>query len=135
MERAITVVTDVKDLSDLLHGASVDQARFVASGGRLRMELELTRAMAEQQRVVRHGMFKRVRTPWVKGRMTLERIQEVTVQRVGDLGPDEFPLFACEAVPGGYQVVVTTPDGLRLSLALEQLSGQFHDVGTPIESP
>ena len=135
MQRAIAVVTDVKDLSELLHGASVEQARMVSSGGRLRVEVELTRAMMEQQRVVRHGLFKRTQTPWIKGRLTLEGIQDVEVQRVSDQPPDQTPLLTCEAIPGGYQFVVTAPDGLRLQLTLAQLSGQFEDIGRPIESP
>ena len=45
MERAITLVTDVKDLSDLLDGAGVDEARLVSVGGRMQLGLHLTRAM------------------------------------------------------------------------------------------
>ncbi len=135
MQRAIGLATDVKDLSELLDGASLDQARIVSSSGRLRLELELTRAMVEQQQVVRHGLLKRVKTPWIKGRLILDHIQDVVVQRLSDGGPEQVSLFTCDAVPGGYQFVVTAPDGLRLSMTLEQLHGQFQDVGSPIESP
>ena len=135
MQRNITLVTDVKDLSEFLNGASIEQARVVSSGGRLRLEVELTRAMVEEQRVVHQGLFKRMKTPWIKGRLTLHQIQDVTVQCVSDLPPDQAPLLSCDAVPGGYQLVVSAPDGLRLQLTLEQLSGQFEDLGAPIESP
>ena len=135
MERAIGVVSDVKDLGEFLNGASVDQARFVSSGARLRLEMEVTRAMLEHQQVVRQGLFRRVKTPWIKGRLTLNQIQDVVVQRLSDQPPDPTPLFTCDAIPGGYQLVVTTPDGLRLQLTLEQLSGHFEDLGSPIESP
>ncbi len=135
MERAISVVSDVRDLSELLHGASIDQARLVSSGGWMRMEVELTRAMPERQRVVRQGLLKRMKTPWSKGRLTLDRIQDVAVQRLSDMPPDQTPLLACDAIAGGYQFVVTAPDGLQIQLTLEQLSGAYEDVGSPIEAP
>jgi len=135
MERAVAVLTDVKDLAELLNGSSVDQARIGTSGGRLTLDMELTRAMPEQQRVVRYGLFKRIKTPWVKSRLTLNQITEVAIQRLADQPPNPVPLFSCEAVPGGYELIVTAPDGLRLQCKLEQLSGTFIDVGSPIDSP
>jgi hypothetical protein len=135
MQRTISVVSDVKDLSEVLNGASVDQARFVSSGGRLRLEMELTRAMVERQQVIRQGWFKRFRTPWIKSRLVLEQIQDVAVQHLSDQPPEQLPLLACDAIAGGYQFVVTSPEGLRLQLTLEQLQGQFEDIGSPIESP
>ena len=135
MEQVITFVTDVKNLGELLDGASVDQARVVPSGGRLRLELELTRACPELATVVKRGLLARTKTPWVKSRLVLNQIKDVAVQRLVDAPPDQVPLLSCEAIPGGYQVVVTAPDGLRLQLILEQLDGQFTDVGQPIASP
>ena len=135
MERSVTLVTDVKDLSDLLNGASLDQARLVPSGGRMQLVLELTRAMIEQQRVIRHGLIKRVKTPWTKCQLALQGITSITVKRLTDLAPDQIPLLACEAVPGGYQLTVQAPDGLQFVLGLDQLNGHFSDVGNPIESP
>jgi len=131
----MTLVTDVKDLSDLLNGASLDQARLVPSGGRMQLVLELTRAMIEHQRVVRHGPFRRVKTPWTKCQLTFKGIKTVTVKRLTDLAPDQVPLLACEAVPGGYQLTVQAPDGLQFVLGLDQLDGHFSDVGSPIEAP
>ena len=135
MEQRISVVSDVKNLSELLNGASVDQARLVPSGGRLRLELELTRACPELATVVRRGLLTRTKTPWVKSRLVLDQIKDAAVQRLVDTPPDQTPLLSCEAIPGGYQLVVTAPDGLHLQLTLEQLDGQFADVGKPIESP
>lgn len=135
MERAIGVVTDVKDLGELLSGAMVDQARLSPSAGRLRLELELTRAMPERTTVVRRGLFSRATTPWIKSRLVLEQIQQVGIQRLTETSVEQSPLLVCDAVPGGYTLTVTSPDGLRLSVSLEQLSGRFSDVGQPIESP
>ena len=135
MKRTIAVVNDMKDLSELLNGARVEQASLVPSGGRLRLEMELTRACPELQTAVRRGLLTRTKTPWVKSRLTLNQIKDASVQRLTETPPGETPLLSCEAIPGGYTLVVTSPDGLRLSLALEQLIGQFADVGSPIESP
>lgn len=134
MERTIAVLTDLKDLGELLDGASVDQATLVPSGGRLRLELALTRAMPEQATVVRRGLISRTKTPWTKSRLTLERIFDASVQRLADTPTAEVPLLACEAIPGGYSLTITAPDGLQLALRLEQLTGQFLDIGSPLES-
>jgi len=135
MERTISVLGDVKDLGELLDGASIDAARIVPLGGRLQLEMELTRAMPERQRVVRQGLFRRVKTPWVKSRLMLNQITDVTVQRMSDTPAEQQPLLACDAIPGGYRFVVTAPDGLQLQLTLEQLSGNFADISATIESP
>ena len=135
MERAISVLSDVKDLSELLEGASVDQARLTPSGGRLKLEMELTRACPELQTVMRRGVITRTKTPWVKSCLTLSQIKDASVRRLTDAPPGETPLLSCEAIPGGYTLVVMSHDGLRVSLTLEQLNGQFADVGNPIESP
>ena len=135
MEQAISVVSDVKNLGELLDGASVDQARLIPRGGRLRLEMELTRACPELQTAVRRSFLTRTKTPWVKSRLALDQIKEAAVQRLVDAPPDQVPLLSCEAIPGGYQLVVTAPDGLRLQLSLEQLDGQFTDVGQPMGSP
>ena len=135
MERSMTLVTDVKDLSDLLNGASLDQARLVPSGGHLQLVLELTRAIVERQQVVRRGLFRRIKTPWTKCQMTLRGIHNVTVKRLTDLAPDQAPLLSCDAIPGGYQLTVQAPDGLHLLLECPQLDGSFTDIGSPIDSP
>ena len=135
MERSIAVVTDVKDLSDLLSGARVDQAQLVPSAGRLQLVVDLTRAMLEQQHVVRRGLIKRLKTPWTKCQLTLNEVTAVTVKRVTDTAPDQTPLLSCDAVKGGYQVTVQAPDGLQFVLGLERLAGTFSDVGSPIDSP
>lgn len=135
MERAIAVVSDVKDLGELLNGARVDMVRILPSGGRLQLVTELMRAMPEAQRVVREGLFKRVKTPWIKSRFTLSQVKDVAVQRLSESASQPSPLLACEAIPNGYRLVLTSPDGLQLSLTLEQLNGQFADVGVPIEAP
>ena len=135
MEQTIAVVSDVKNLSELLEGASVDGARLVPSSGRLRLEMDLTRACPELQTVVRKGFMSRTKTPWTKSRLTLDAIKDVAIQRAADAPPDQTPLLSCDAVPGGYSLTVNSHDGLRLQLTLEQLSGRFADTGSPIEAP
>ncbi|MBI3010993.1 MAG: hypothetical protein HYY58_00670 [Candidatus Omnitrophica bacterium] len=135
MEKAIAVLTDVKDLSEVLDGASVDRVCLIPSGGRLRLEMELTRACPELNTVVRRGFLTKTKTPWVKGRLSLGQIKDASVERMAETPADQPPLLLCETVPGGYTLVVTSPDGLRLSLTLEQLEGQFADIGRPVDSP
>ena len=135
MEQLITVVSDVKNLSELLEGSSIDEARLTPSGGRLRLDLELTRACLELQPVARRGFMTRTKTPWVKSRLTMSPILDASVRRLADSPTVHTPLLSCEAIPGGYRLVVTAPDGLQLHLTLEQLDGHFADVGKPIESP
>jgi hypothetical protein len=135
MERSIAVVTDVKDLNDLLSGASLDQARCVPTREGAELVVEFTRAMVERQTVVRRGLFRRMKTPWTKCELRLSKITAITVRRLADLPPDQHPLLSCEAVHGGYQLTVQAPDGLQFVLGLLQLDGSFADVGTPIESP
>lgn len=135
MEQTIAVVSDVKNVSELLEGASVDGARLVPAGGRLRLEMDLTRACPELQTVVRKGFMTRTKTPWTKSRLTLEAIKDVAIQRAADVPSTQAPLLSCDAVPGGYSLTVTAHDGLRLQLTLEQLTGRFMDVGQPVEAP
>lgn len=135
MNRAITVISDVKDLAELLNGASVDQARLVPAVGRLQLVVDCTRAMIERQEVVRRGLIKRLKTPWTKCQLTFNRITTATVKRVTDAPADQTPLLNCEAVKGGYQLTIQAPDGLQFILGLDQLDGHFADVGSPIESP
>ena len=135
MERAITVLSDVKDLGELLDGSRIEQVRMSVSGVRMRLELKVTRAMVEAPRTPRRGLFGRTHIPWITGKLTLNGIRDVSVQQRTDEPPDQVPLLACEAVPGGYTMTITAPGGLRLQLALEQLDGQFVDVGSPVASP
>lgn len=135
MERGITVVSDVKDLGELLSGASVDQASIVPDGRHVELTVELTRAILERQVVVRQGLFKRAKTPWTKCRLTLRKITSVAVKRVTEQEPHDVPILQAEAVSGGYQLTVHAPDGLQLLLGLDTLDGLFADVGAPIESP
>ena len=125
MERAIAVMTDLKDVSEWLTGAFIEQARIVPSGGCLRLELELTRPCPEWPSMGRQG---RRRVPHVKSRLSLGQITDMTVQRVTDA---QGPMLSCDAIPGGYAMTITGPDGTRWSLVLEQLNGQFADYGQP----
>ena len=134
MERTLSVLSDVKNLGEFIDGASLERARLLPGVGQMSLELELTRACPELATVVRRGFVARTKTPWVKSRLTLRRITGVAVQRTADAAASQ-PLLACEAVPGGYRAVVTAHDGLELTVTLEQLDGQFTDVGTPVESP
>lgn len=135
MERAITVLTDVKDLAELLDGARVEQAKLVPAAGQLRLVVECTRAMPERQRVVRSGLFKRAKIPWTRCQLTFNRLTSVTVRRLEGMPPEDMPLLSCEAVPGGYRLTIQTPDALRFIASLEQLDGAFEDVGSPLDSP
>jgi hypothetical protein len=85
--------------------------------------------------VVKRGLFRRIQTPWTVCELTLSRIQSVTVKRLSDLAPDQTPIIACEALPGGYQFTLQAPDGLQLTVGLDQLDGSFADVGSPVEHP
>lgn len=134
MERAIAYLTDVKDLSELLDGATIDQVRTTSTPSGAEVILELTRGMLERQTVVRQGLFRRAKMPWTKCRLTLQGAKELVVQRATDVPPDQ-PLINCEAVLGGYHCTVQGTDGLFLSFKLDQLQGLFTDVGSPIESP
>ena len=135
MRRPFDVLSDVKDVADLLEGARIDQARLVPAGGRLNLELELTRAVLEAQQVVRRGPFRRLKTTWIKGRLTLTQLNALALERFGDAGAQQKPLIWAEAIPGGYEVVITSPEGLRLRVTAEHLNGVYEDVGSPIESP
>ncbi len=135
MERAIKVLTDVKDLSELLSGASVEHAQVRPGGSGLQLVARLLRAMPERQTVVKHGLFRRLKTPWTTCELKLSHITSVNVKHLTDVAPDQTPVMVCEAVPGGYQLTVQAPDGLQLMMHLDQLDGSFADVGSPIESP
>ena len=135
MEQAIAVLSDLKNVSELLEGASIEQARLVPSIGRLQLELEVTRACPELKTTVRRGLMRKTTIPWVKSRLTVGQITGVSIQRAAEAPAGQTPVLACEAVPGGYTLTVTSPDGLQLTLALDQLQGQFADLGRPIGSP
>ena len=134
MERTIAYLTDLKDLSGLLAGARIEQAELVPAMGSCSLELQLTRAMLEQPAAPRAGLFKRAKTPWSASRLTLKRIHSVTIHRAEDLTADT-PLLDAEAVPGGYQVTIQSPDGLQFVLQADQLQGEFADIGSPVVAP
>ena len=135
MERAINVLTDVKDLSEWLKGSRVDEAKLEPSTGQLAFTLELTRAMTERQTRARQGLFMRTKTPWIRCRLTLHHIGDARIKRLTDQAPNDTPLLTCEAVKGGYQLTVQAEDGLQFILNLDQLDGTFTDVGSPIDAP
>ncbi len=135
MERRMSVLSDIKDVSELLNGARVDQMRLTPNGSRMRCEIELTRACPELRRVERKGWFTRATTPSVTSRLELHGVTNVVVQHLRETPPGQVPLLSCEAVEGGYACTVTAPDGLQYVLQLEQLDGQFADIGTPVEEP
>ena len=134
MERTITVLTDINDLTQLLQGARIEQANLQSRGGQSELSLELTRAMIERP-PEQHGLFKRSKVPWTKSRLTLRQITAATVTPPTDLPANEMPVVSAEAAVGGYQVTVKTPEGMQMVLTADQLDGLFADVGTPIESP
>lgn len=136
MQRHLSVLTDVKDVSELLEGARVEQAQLIPQPGkRLQLIVELTRAMLEQQRVVKQGFFRRMKTPFIKSRLTVNGVTAATVRRLEEVPPNGVPLLVGESVPGGYQLTIQAPDGLQLALGVEQLDGLFEDVGPPLETP
>ena len=136
MDRTIAVLSDVKDLAELLRGAGIDQAAVTPASegsGRVQLVLEGTRAMLEQPPLARGGgWLKRPKTPWCKFRLTLEHITQAIIARVEQTAADQAPLLACEAVAGGYQLTVRTPDGLQLVLALDRLQGACADAGSVV---
>lgn len=120
MEHAIAVLSDVSHLSGILGGAVFGAARLVPSGSRLRLELELLPAPSAGRR--------RGAPAAATHRLILEQVTEATLRHVATV-PTDQPLVSCEAVRGGYQVVVAAPDGLRLELSVEQLSGRLVALG------
>lgn len=135
MERTFTYLTDIKDASEWLAGARVERAQLAPTGRAMRLTLELTRAMLEQQREVRQGFFRRTKTPFAACRVTLNGLHDVTITHLADQPPNDTPLLSCEAVSGGYQITVQAPDGLQIVARAEQLDGAFEDVGHPMETP
>lgn len=135
MERTLQVVTDIQDLSDLLAGASVDQIRLAAAGGRMEVVVELTRALLEQQAVARRGLFRRLRTPWTKCELRIAGVVSAAVTHVMDARADHAPVVRCDAVGQGYRLAIQAPDGLQVVVTAERLQGTFADVGRVIETP
>ena len=128
MERNIEVLGDIKDLSELLGAASIDQIRLFPAGGRLKLDLELTRACLEAV-PASGGAFRR-KTPWVKSRLVLNQIRDAAFERLENSSA-QVSLLACDSVGGGYAISVTSHDGLRLVMSLEGLQGEFQDIGKP----
>ncbi len=129
MERTLSVLGDIKDLSELLSGASIDQIRLSPAGGRLKLDLELTRACVEA--VPAGGGGSRRKAPWVKSRLVLNQIRDAAFERL-ESGSSQVSMLACDSIGGGYTFSVTSHDGLRLVLNLEALKGEFQDIGKPI---
>ena len=131
MQRNVSVLSDVKDLGELIEGARIDSAKLLPSGDCLRLELELTRACAELAGTVRGGFLSPPKTPWTRSRLVLGWVKDVSVGRAPEVPGVHPSLLGCESVAGGYRLTITSPDGLQLSLTLERLSGEFADIGQP----
>ena len=134
MKCPINVVSDVKNLGELLDGARVEQVRFSPSGGCLQLHVDLIRSMIEQKKTVRRGLFRQVVTPWIKGHLSLTEIQELSIAQLRDTPTDSLPFLSCEAIVGGYAFQFNSPDGLQLMMSVKQLGGHYADVGAPIGS-
>lgn len=130
MERAIQVLGDIKDLSELLQGASIDKMRLQASGERLKLDLELTRACLEGTPAGSAKPFGR-KIPWVKSRLTLSDIRDAAFE-YAQSGSSQVSLLACDSIEKGYTLSVTSQEGLRLVMSLDTLRGAFEDVGEPV---
>jgi len=132
MERTITVLTDLKDLSELLHGATLQATRGVPAGGALQLIFEFTRELVEHQPTEHRGWRHRVNIPRTPCELRLSRITTVTVRRSSERSSASLPLLSCDAVPGGYQLTVQAPDGLQVVVGMTQLDGTFADLGTSV---
>lgn len=130
MERAIEVLGDIKDLSELLQGAGIDKMRLLASGGRLKLDLELTRLCAGALPSGQGNLLRR-KMLWVKSRLVLSRIRDAAFERAQG-SASRVSLLACDSIEGGYTLSVTSREGLRLVMSLDALQGQFQDVGQPV---
>lgn len=135
MERRIQVLTDIKDLNELLAGASVDRTQVVSHPGQTQLIVELTRAMIERQTTVRQGLFQRLKTPFSKCQLTFASIRAVTTAKT-DVAPSAASdLMACEPVKNGYRLTIRSGDGTEIALDVDTLNGRFEDVGQPVEAP
>ena len=130
MERTIQVLGDIKDLSELLQGASIDKMRLLPSGGRLKLDVELTRACFEMAPSGKGSGFSR-KVPWVKSRLVLGQIRDAAFEPAQN-GAAEAALLACDSIGGGYTLSVASQSGLRLVMNMDALQGEFQDVGNPV---
>ena len=129
MERIIKYVNDVKDLSALLETARIDRVEFNGAGDTLTMAL--TRAMIEEPPAGRQGFFTNARIPWTASRLVLRRIRGVaTTQAASGERP---PLLECDAVPGGYELKIQGTGGMQHLVTVDQLDGEFSDVGSIVQ--
>jgi len=136
MERVLAVVSDIKNLSELLAGARIEEAVLACVGGRMQLTLEVTRAVVEQQRVVRQGFRHRLDTPWAKSRVVINGIRTVTQRPAPVEGSAaDLSLLSCDAVAGGYHLTIQDPAGWQFVLEVEQLTGSCTDVGEVIHAP
>lgn len=133
MERTVTVLSDIKDLNELLQGARVDRFRILPSGGRLRLDLELTRVCLESAVASPGGFFRR-KVPWVKSRLVLDQIRDAAFERAESASAD-VSLLACDSISGGYALSVTSQEGMRIMMNCDGLSGLFEDIGKPKAAP
>ena len=137
MERQIRVLTDIKDLDELLNGARVDRTHVISNPGRPpRLIVELTRAMIERQTVVQQGLFKRIKTPFSSCRLVFSSIRRVTTESVeGAPALTDGAVLSCEPVKDGYHLTIRAEGGTQIMLELDALNGAFEDVGQPVETP
>lgn len=135
MERNISQLTDLESLSEFLNGASIEQTRFVPHDKALQCHIELIRACPEMKSQKRSGFLTRSKVPWVKSRLTLNGIQEISVERVEQLSIEAEPLIVCTENSENIRLVVNNPDGLRLNLTLPSVNGKFEDIGELVENP
>ena len=137
MERQIRVLTDIKDLDELLTGARVDRTHVVSSPGKPpQLIVELTRAMIERQSTVQQGLFKRTTTPFSSCRLVFSSIRRVTTESVEGAPPlTDGSVLSCEPVKGGYHLTIRGEGSAQIMLELDTLNGVFQDVGQPVETP
>ena len=135
MQRSITVLTDVKDLSELLNGARVEDVRSVSAGGQSQIVATLTRAMVELQRVVPAGLFKRVKMPWTKCQLTIGQVKSASVRQATYPASAQLPILWGDAVKGGYQLILRVDEASEWVLEVPTLDGAFTDIGSPIDAP
>jgi hypothetical protein len=132
MERQIAVLSDIKDVTELLNGARIDRTRVVSGASQTQVIVDLTRAMVERPAVVQPGLFRRSKTLFTKSQLVFSAVRSVTNAPPAE-GLFEGAIMNCEPVKGGYQLTLRGEGQATLVVLVDRLDGVFQDVGQPID--
>ncbi len=122
---------DIKKISGYLHDATFSKNAIQYDDDKKDFTLEATRFMWEKCSSRRIFLFLyRLEAPWIKCVLKIKNVLNCQLIEDGDW--ENFEFGGMEVKENGSLLEIYTPYGLTVRLRINEISGEFEDIGLPI---